>query len=336
MLTGVKRILFIGDSLTDGSDYPDYVVNTIRACRPGIHLELYNSAICGDTAAGLVRRFHAEVLALLPDLVCIAIGTNDCPCRPVADFARDMEYLVVRMRENGIKVMLLAPSPCGESTREQAFQQYLQVIHQLAEKYHCVVADAHQVFLDWMAQGRVMLSDDGVHHGADGFEGMARAVLDALGFADVKVKKTVVPWPYLLNGWERSAPLPCATADPAQVLCWKPYDLQQALTEQPWWDASFAARGAWMPFVHEKPVESVAFGRTSYESPIAMVAEMQVGGSMPLKVWVNGEPVWEMSYPIGHHPNAYRFPISLQQGCNEIIALSNYCAFVGIRMFATS
>jgi len=32
-----------------------------------------------------------------------------------------------------------------------------------------------------------MLGSDGVHHGANGFEGMARAELDALGFAGVLV-----------------------------------------------------------------------------------------------------------------------------------------------------
>jgi len=72
-----------------------------------------------------------------------------------------------------------------------------------------------------------------------------------------------------------------------------------------------------MPFGLEKPaVASVAFGRTYYDSKTEMVAEMQIGGSKPLKVWLNGQLVWESTEEnfAGFHPNASRFPIRLQAG----------------------
>ena len=338
MLEGVQRMMFIGDSLTDGSDYPDYVVNTLNRQRPGAHIQCCNAAICGNTADNLVKRLERDILSQRPELVSICIGTNDCPVRPVADYARDLEYLIARIKESGARVLLILPSPLGDPKREEAFQQYLNVIRDLGKKYHCPVADAHGLFLQWMKEGKDMVGPDGVHHGANGFEGMARAVLDALGFAGVPMVKTITPWPDVLTNWEMSAPIPRdkAPANAKDITAWKAYDHVKAAAAQPWYDAPFAARGGWMPFALEKPAEpSVAFGRTCCDADADTVAEMQVGGSLPLKVWLNGELVWESTYYIGGHPNAARFPVRLHKGRNEIIALSNYFAFVGLRPLNT-
>lgn len=340
MLAGVQRIMFIGDSLTDGSDYPDYVVNTINHLRPKANLQRFNAAIAGNTAADLVQRMERDMLSQHPDLVSICIGTNDSNTnRPVADYARDLEYLILRFRENGAKVLLMLPSPMGDPKREEAFQPYLAVIRSLAVKHRCPLADAHGLFLQWMKEGKEMLSADGVHHGAFGFEGMARAVLIALGFADAPMVKDITPWPYLLTEWEMSAPIPQekAPASPKNITEWTAYDRLKAVAMQPWWDAPFAARGGWMPFGLAKPtVPSVAFGRTWYDAKDDEVAEMQIGGSR-LKVWLNGELVWESTDAnfAGFHPNASRFPVHLKQGRNEIVVRNDYFAFVGIREMGT-
>jgi len=54
-----------------------------------------------------------DMLALRPDLVSLCIGTNDCPVRPVADYARDLEYLILRFHESGAKVLLMLPVSAG-------------------------------------------------------------------------------------------------------------------------------------------------------------------------------------------------------------------------------
>jgi len=51
----------------------------------GRTIERFNAAICGNTAADLVKRLERDVISLHPDLVSICIGVNDCPVRPVAD-----------------------------------------------------------------------------------------------------------------------------------------------------------------------------------------------------------------------------------------------------------
>ena len=167
------------------------------------------------------------------------------------------------------------------------------------------------------------------------FEGMARAILDGLGFAGVPVDKTITPWPHLLTEWKVSAPFPAEKAPQnAQALtAWHPYDRMKAAAEQPWWDAPFAARGGLMPFPQGKPnVPTVVFGRTWYEAKAGTLAEMQIGGNAD-RIWVNGELTWESTPALfaGYHPNASRFPICLEKGRNEIVALASYFCFVGVR-----
>lgn len=340
ILVGVQKILFYGDSLTDGSDYPDYVVNTLDREFPEVKFELMNAAICGDMAADLCRRLKADVLARKPDLVCICICTNFRPTAgDLAAYAADMETLVTTLKAQGIKVLLIKPSPCGDQELEDIFQKTLAVIQQVADRHKLIVADAHNVFLDDIKAGKEMLGADGVHHGKDGFEGMARAVLDAFGLKGVVIEKAIHPWPYLLLEWETSAPVTNQEPyEPAKATGWKAFDRAAAVRQQPWSDAPFAARGGWMPFAIEKAgKDMVAYGRTYYVAPRAGKAEMRLGGSSsPQVVWLNGKQVWKSADLHGYHPDHDRIEVDLQAGKNEIIVMTHYMAFVGIRMMELS
>ena len=335
-LHDVRRILFYGDSLTDGSSYPDYVVNTLNHVYRDADFVLLNSAVAGDTARDLLKRLEADVIARDPDLVTICIGTNDCNGkRPVADYEADLRAVVDGILAHGAKVVMILPSPFGNEQTEARFADYLAVMRKVAAEHDLPIADAHGVFIEGEAAGRQMLGDDGVHHGADGFEGMARAVLDALDLVDVPIVTDIHPWPGLLLDWQTSAPLPAAQVknnfDPTAATAWHAYDRQAAIDAQPWWDAPFAARGAWMPFAVNKPDEpSIAFGRTVYDADQAGKAELQIGGSRPLVVWLNGEEVWRGGRPHGYHPDADRVIVDLRAGENTIIVVCNFMAFIGI------
>lgn len=192
MLEGVKKILFYGDSLTDGSSYPDYMVNTLNRLFPGADFVTMNSAMCGNTAKDLLKRVKADVLDRKPGLVIIAIGTNDClGKRPVAEYRADLEQIVATLLEGGVRVLLVQPSPLGDPANEQRFQAYLAAIRDVGAKRQLIVADAHAEFLRGTKEGREMLGADGVHHGKNGFEGMARAILDALGLRGVEMDKAI-------------------------------------------------------------------------------------------------------------------------------------------------
>lgn len=102
LMAGGKRVLFIGDSITDGAWGNSKVWNTPSAQRnhndmnhiyghgymmiAASHYEalypekgwtFWNRGISGNTLDDLAARWQDDVLALKPDIVSILIGTND-------------------------------------------------------------------------------------------------------------------------------------------------------------------------------------------------------------------------------------------------------------------
>jgi lysophospholipase L1-like esterase len=68
------RILFFGDSLTQGTIGVSYVDKLARALPQH---RLINKGINGDTSLNLYRRVQDDVIALRPDLVFVMVGIND-------------------------------------------------------------------------------------------------------------------------------------------------------------------------------------------------------------------------------------------------------------------
>ncbi|MFV0529330.1 MAG: SGNH/GDSL hydrolase family protein [Lachnospiraceae bacterium] len=91
-----KRILFIGDSITDGNRYKEekdrgdlnhqmghsyaYVVNAILGSNaPEKGYEFLNRGISGNRVIDLYGRVYEDLILLKPDVVSILVGVNDGP-----------------------------------------------------------------------------------------------------------------------------------------------------------------------------------------------------------------------------------------------------------------
>lgn len=95
-----KRLLFIGDSISDGEwggggarpskdrnhyDYnhvyghgfPEMIIGRLAADYPGKEMRFFNRGISGGTLPKMVARWDGDVLAVHPDIISILIGVND-------------------------------------------------------------------------------------------------------------------------------------------------------------------------------------------------------------------------------------------------------------------
>ncbi len=338
-LQGRRRLLFTGDSLTDGSSYPDYVVHSLNAAFPEAGFTLENSAKCGDTTRDLLRRFDDDVAAKRPDLVSICIGANDAAQRlPVGEYKTNLLMLVRQTLALKAQPVLFLTSPRAQPDKDADLQPYLQAVREIAAEFHLPLADAYETFRVWEFAGKTVLGADGLHHGPDGFPAMARAFLDGVGLKEVPLVEKVVPWPGALVAWEVSAPVELTAANKEtffaleNVTGWKPFDAEAVLATLAWHDQPFIRRGAVMPLAVAGAGggKRVTFARTTVDAKRKQRAELQIGGSPPLVVYCNGEVVWHQTAAHGYHPNADRVSVTLKKGENVFVVCTGLMAYLNV------
>jgi lysophospholipase L1-like esterase len=336
-----KRILFYGDSLTDGSSYPDYVVHSLNAAFPKAGFLIENSAKCGDTTRDLLRRFEEDVVAKKPNVLSVCIGANDAGGMfPVTEYKTNLQILVSKALNLNIQPILFLTSPRAQSDRDATLQDYLKAVREVAAEYRLPLVDSYTCFLTWQKAGKTVLGPDGLHHGPDGFPAMARSFLDGVGLPEVPLIEQVTPWPGALTNWEVSAPMNM-TADNKETFFnlenakgWMAFKPEAILSKQEWYDQPFIRRGAVMPLVGTAIPDGekrCAFARVSYEADEEGKADLQVGGSAPLYVYCNSKLVYSQTAPHGYHPNADRIQVTLAKGKNEFVVCSTYMAFLNLK-----
>lgn len=343
-------ILFVGDSLTDGSAWTDWVVETLRANgRPAIKQD---AGIAGDNVAKLKARFQHDVLDHKPDVVVLNIGTNDR--ESVEEYRRDVGEMVRQVRATGAKLLLCIPPGINdpkEPARDARIVAYGEALREIAKEYDCTLVDLHAAFAGKRRAASVaeasappspdiVWGPDGVHHTINGWRTMGRAVLDALGCSKPMLEKVSIE-PGLLTEWMISPPVAWKTGQPYPALPGeggRKFDRVAEIEGTSWWQKCWLERGGVMPMgqlvVKDRPgaaaTEQAAFAVTTVESAEEKPATLRLGGSPGFAVWVNGELVWEGKALRGYHPDADRVKVMLRKGQNQIAVLSNWIVYVGL------
>jgi len=276
LLESIRRIVFLGDDLTDQGVYPAFVADALDRLFSDAGFERVNAGMSGETPAGLRSRLKAAVIAQGPELVIVGFGAAGMKSAE----AQDLDAVEDELRGCGARVLTIRPF---------------------------LPADA---------------------------ETAARTVLDAMGCGGVEWTRTLRSEPFLLTAWEQSPSLAWGAGDPlpdpAAVQKWsRPVQPAAALTGP---DAGFARLGGWVPVPSSAPSpDRAAFGRVGFEVPADGRMELQLGGSHPLAVWLNGRLVWRSERKIGCHANAVRLDVPVAEGWNEVIALSGGVVFAGVK-----
>ena len=190
-----KRVVFMGDSITDGWHLDEYF--------PG--KPYVNRGISGQVTAQMLVRMYPDVVELKPAAMVILAGTNDIARNNGPETAEMIEDNLMAMadiaQKNGIKVVYCSIMPVSDYPYLQQQQQAAQPGAQAgrgggrgmrakqtdtrpaadilkinawmkayAEKTGGVYADYYSVLVDgkgWMKDG---ISADGLHPTADGYK----------------------------------------------------------------------------------------------------------------------------------------------------------------------
>ena len=159
-LAGVRRIVFLGDSITYSGQYIEYIEAYLRVQDPPLRCEFLDLGLPSETVSGLTEPGHAggkfprpdlherldRVLAKTrPDLVVVCYGMNDGIYHPYSDerFAKFREGVGVvreRVAAAGAKVLHVTPPvfdplpikaktlPAGLAEYRQPYEGYDDVL----------------------------------------------------------------------------------------------------------------------------------------------------------------------------------------------------------------
>ncbi len=177
------RVVFLGDSLTEGVDGVSYL-HLLRHQLdqdpdPGLRaVELVNAGVGGDTVVNLLRRAPADVAPLQPDWVVVFVGANDCMTAllrrslPTLRTLRGIRYFSHNKAVRGAitpdrfrdglralvdmlatrtdaKVALCTPATMGESPRARRWRwldQYAEMTRLVAAERGCALVDIRAAF----------------------------------------------------------------------------------------------------------------------------------------------------------------------------------------------
>jgi lysophospholipase L1-like esterase len=177
-----NRVVFMGDSITDGWKLAEYFPG-----KPYI-----NRGISGQTTPQMLIRFRPDVVELKPKVVVILAGTNDIAgntgpmtLEMIEDNYASMADLA---KANGIKVVFASVLPIHDYGRTKVSERRSpEEILKLNEwlKNYCK-ANRH-VYLDYFSRVvdekgmlKAELANDGLHPNAEGYKVMAPLAENAI------------------------------------------------------------------------------------------------------------------------------------------------------------
>jgi len=209
-LVGVRRIVMMGDSITQMGGQPKGYVTlvdtTLKAAFPNQPIEVINVGIGGQKAPDMRARFQRDVIDRKPEIVTLSVGVNDVwhdfrdpqwtkrvaegnSGRGVAlpTYLSNIEAMVEAAKAAGIRVILVSPTliyedlHCAENRR---LQSYVRAEGDLAKRLGVGFINLNSVFAKVVkayqreaGKRQLLLTIDGVHVNDAGNALMADTIL---------------------------------------------------------------------------------------------------------------------------------------------------------------
>lgn len=135
----MAKIVFIGDSLTKGTDYggvttPDTFAYKIGVAAGYAPADIINKGVGSDTSAGVLARLSTDVISLCPAVCVLMIGANDVALGvPLAAFKSNVQQIADALSVAGIKLVIMTTNLQRGSAAHIANQeQFVQATESIA------------------------------------------------------------------------------------------------------------------------------------------------------------------------------------------------------------
>jgi lysophospholipase L1-like esterase len=198
------RIVFLGDSITQGGGGPKGFVTLIKKelaeKKPDLGIEVFNAGISGNKVPDLQGRVERDVIARKPTIVFIYIGINDVwhgekdPARGTTPekFEAGLKEVIGKIQAAGAKVVLCTPSVIGEqkdgvNNLDAKLDQYAGISRKLATDMKLPLCDLREAFVEHLKANNPdnkasgILTGDRVHLNSAGNQLVADEMSKVIG-----------------------------------------------------------------------------------------------------------------------------------------------------------
>ncbi|MCY3022452.1 MAG: SGNH/GDSL hydrolase family protein [Planctomycetota bacterium] len=318
-----QRLVFLGDSITDGFSYPLLFKQALEEAGVPAPL-IINAGIGGDTAAGMQKRLDRDVFPHKPTLVTLSAGINDVlrNVKP-ADYETSVTDIAAQLKARNVPLLVLTTSVLGARNAEadRKLAEFNGALRRLAQREGYRLADVNALMQAARAAGTEVMEEDHVHPNYQGHRVMARAVLDALGYADVPVPKElkVAPLPGIVREWKVRA-VQGKKEPPAEepAADWTAYSLPEKEPIANWWQDQERRRGLAMSLDRVLGKADRYRATAEFSTDKAKAACVNTGGLLQ-RVWLNGTLIYKATDEWrGWHPGRERIQADLVAGKNVI------------------
>lgn len=201
-----KRVMILGDSITQDGTYVSYLEYFLTQSNPGKSFDIINVGLASETASGLSEAGHAggafprpcvherlqrALDAVKPQLVVACYGMNDGIYQPYSEanmtaFQDGITKLADGSRAAGARVILVTPPVFEGGAYDEVLGKFSEWEVAHPPKGVIAVADLHTAMAAARAERRkaapdFRLTNDNVHPGELGHVVMAQSILQGLG-----------------------------------------------------------------------------------------------------------------------------------------------------------
>lgn len=149
----IKKIICLGDSITDNRFTPTYVNHwqkliATQSPKPTAW-QIIGAGIGGQTASEALARIKTDVIAPQPQLVTILFGHNEVlNQQSTASFRLALTQIITQIKDQtAAQIWLLTPNQIGDAQYLHLYPPFLTVISELANQFQLPLIDFwHQAF----------------------------------------------------------------------------------------------------------------------------------------------------------------------------------------------
>lgn len=174
-----QKILFIGDSLTEGygvnqeQAFPALIEKELKKTRPSI--QVINAGVSGSLSSSGLSRLFWHLKGEKPDVLVLALGANDAlKVTDVNVIRKNLAEIIAFALSKKIKV-ILAGMKVFKNYGSEYSKKFESIYADLARQYPSIVL--YPFLLEGVALNKKLILPDGLHPTADGHAVIAEKLL---------------------------------------------------------------------------------------------------------------------------------------------------------------